>query len=127
MASMFDELKDRFNEKYATALALVDSIMAKEDDFNEKWEIEDIRWQIYNLRVDLENTEPFSASRRWYEVKIDKLTRKKERRENKLKSKVYALPEYAELTAVRSELLTLKSELKERFQVNMSMCMYLPY
>lgn len=127
MASTLDELKDRFNEKYGTALALVDSLMAAENNFDEKWTAEDIRREIFELYTDMEKLENFSSSREWYQKRIDKLIRKKDKLENKLRNKVYALPDYAEFIAVRNDALTIKEELKQRFQVDVSLCMYWPY
>ena len=127
MASTLEELMSSFNEKHTTALVLTDRLMQAENDFDEKWEAEEKRQQIYQLHSDREQFDKFSPSRKWYDAKIAKLTREKEKLEETLKSKIYALPDYEELNEVILEALNLKEELKGRFYVNVQMCMYWPY
>lgn len=127
MESTLDELNNLFREKHGTALVLMDCIMEAENNFEEKWEAEEIRLEIQQLHNDRDHFEKFSPSRGWYDMRIAKLTREKEKLEEALKKKVYALPDYTKLKAVRLEALELKEELKERFRVHASMCMYWPY
>lgn len=126
MASTLEQLMTRFNEKHADALVLTDRIMQAANDFDEKWEAEEIRREIFELHSEREQLDKFSLSRESYDVEIAKLTREKKKLEETLKDKIHALPESKKLDKVILEALNLKEELKGRFYVHVDMCIKWP-